>query len=539
MRFLQAKIQNNIVESPFEEATLEEKSIGEVLFTSLLKDPENVCIICSETGRSLANKEIYDMSRKFGSCLVRKGFKVGDTLCISSSNVPEYVVAILGAIAVGGKIATSSPAYTVDELSRQLKETKPKFLICEEMTYSVCAKAAEDTNIQEIFTFDKHGEVKCLAELIESEDGSLFKLHQHEDLKNSVAAILYSSGTTGAPKGTMLTHYNIVSNLLQINTNGQVRVTKGNTYFGLLPFFHSYGLFVVLLNCVYNSSRIVCYRNFMPTSFLEAITKFKVTHLNVVPYLTIFLAKHPEVLKYDLSHVKSLINAAAALDATPPTLNALKKRLPNALITQGFGMTELAPVAHNHPELGCEDINSVGYPVSRTQCKVIDIKTGETLSEGKKGELLVKGPQVMKGYLHNEEATAKTINSDGWLHTGDVAYWDNEGKFFIVDRIKELIKYKGLQVSPTELEKCLGGHPAIQDVGVVGIPDESRGELPAAAITLKPGYEEKVIEEEIHNYMAEKLSSHKQLHGGIKFVKLIPRGTTGKLNRKEILACFK
>ena len=301
------------------------------------------------------------------------------------------------------------------------------------------------------------------------------------DVRDHVMVLPYSSGTTGLPKGVMLTHYNLVANIAQME---HVLVyTDNEVGLSALPFFHIYGMQVLMNGMLTNGVTVLTMARFDMEQALELVAEHKVTRFFAVPPMVLGLAKAPIVDQYDLSSVKQVFSGAAPL--TVELQNECAERI-NCEVVQGFGMTELSPVTHCTPE-GRNKPGTSGVAVSNVESRIVDPETGEDQPVGERGELWVRGPMVMKGYLNNPEATAETIDAEGWLHTGDVAIVDEDGYFSIVDRIKELIKYNGFQVPPAELEGLIATHPKVLDVAVIGVPDDAAGELPKAFVQLAPG----------------------------------------------------
>jgi len=344
---------------------------------------------------------------------------------------------------------------------------------------------------------------------------------------NDLCALPYSSGTTGLPKGVMLSHRNIVANILQIYDHD--KTSSDNSFVGLLPFYHIYGMTVVLFYGMYLRIPTYVMDHFELPRFLNLITKKKITDLHLVPPVCVALAKHPLVDQYDLKHVKYILSGAAALSSDIEKL--LSKRL-GIPVRQGYGMTETSPVTHISPFVNNKS-GSIGKLLVNQELKLVSYDGSErTVGVGEEGEMCVKGPNLMLGYWKNEKATKNTMDSDGFLKTGDIATVDEDGFYFIVDRMKELIKFKGLQVAPAELEGILLSHPDISDCAVVGKQDEYAGELPTAYIVLKDKH--KVTEDEIHNFVNQKVASHKKLRGGIFFITAIPRSSSGKILRRVL-----
>jgi acyl-CoA synthetase (AMP-forming)/AMP-acid ligase II len=364
------------------------------------------------------------------------------------------------------------------------------------------------------------------------------------DPATDLVTLPYSSGTTGLPKGVMLTHRNLVANVAQ--TRALIDLQEDEKIIAVLPFFHIYGLTVLMNQGLAWGATVVTLPRFDLEDFLRTIQDYKITRAFVAPPILVAFAKHRLIDQYDLSSLRSILSGAAPLDEQLAL--AVEQRLrkgadTGVTVAQGYGMTELSPVSHTTPDEGHEPPGaeavtvrkgSVGYAIPNTECRLVDPATGEDAAEGERGELWIRGPQVMKGYLNNDQATRETVDSDGWLHTGDVAVVDDHGIYTVVDRVKELIKYKGYQVAPAELEAVLLGHPEIADAAVIGVPEKESGEeLPKAFVVRAPGSE--LSKDAVMAYMAEKVAPHKKIRF-VEFIDAVPKSAAGKILRKDLKA---
>jgi acyl-CoA synthetase (AMP-forming)/AMP-acid ligase II len=368
-------------------------------------------------------------------------------------------------------------------------------------------------------------------------------VHVDIDPATDLVTLPYSSGTTGLPKGVMLTHRNLVANVAQCRPlfdlhEGDERVIA------VLPFFHIYGLTVLMNQGLAWGCSVVTLPRFDLEQFLRTIADQRVTRAYVAPPILVAMAKHPLVDSFDLSSLRTITSGAAPLDES--LAHAVETRLrrgapDGVVVAQGYGMTELSPVSHTTPETGHEPPGagptpkgSVGYAIPNTECRLVDPATGTDAAPGERGELWVRGPQVMAGYLNNPQATADTLDAEGWLHTGDVAVVDDEGRYTVVDRVKELIKYKGYQVAPAELEAVLLGHPEIADAAVIGVQDADSGEeLPKAFVVRTPG--SSIGAADVQAFVAERVAPHKKIRL-VEFIEAVPKSAAGKILRKDLKA---
>jgi acyl-CoA synthetase (AMP-forming)/AMP-acid ligase II len=347
----------------------------------------------------------------------------------------------------------------------------------------------------------------------------------HIDPAEDLVALPYSSGTTGFSKGVMLTHRNLVANLVQ--SGACIEMTEDEKIMAFLPFFHIYGMTVIMNASLYHGATLVTMQRFELEPCLQAVQDYKVTRFFLVPPIVVVLAKSPVVDKYDLSSIARAFSGAAPLDAD--TARTVSERI-GCRFSQGYGLTETSPVSHCVPDSWSEvTAGSVGPSIPNTECKIVDVATERELGRNEDGEIWIRGPQVMKGYLNNDAATRSSIDADGFFHSGDIGHIDDRDQYFIVDRLKELIKYKGFQVAPAELEALLLSHPKIADAAVIGVHDEDGEEVPKAFVVLK----EPLSPEAIMEFVAANVAPHKKVRR-VEIVDQIPKSATGKILRRVL-----
>lgn len=350
------------------------------------------------------------------------------------------------------------------------------------------------------------------------------------DPAHDLAVLPYSSGTTGTPKGVMLTHRSIATNLAQLAplvSNG-----PDDRVLAVLPFFHIYGLTALMNAPLRNGATVVVLPRFDLKQFLATIEQHRITAVYVAPPIVLALAKHPLVADYDLSSLRYLVSAAAPLDAELAA--ACSRRLGLPPVLQAYGMTELSPGTHCVPlDTPNPPPGAVGKLIPNTEMRLVSLETGEDVGPGESGEILIRGPQVMKGYLGRPAETDAMIDPEGWLHTGDIGRTDGDGWLHVVDRVKELIKYKGYQVAPADLEALLLGHDAIADAAVIGVEDEDGNEVPKAFVVRQRGA--RLSEDEVIAYVAGQVAPYKKVRR-VEFLASVPRATTGKILRRELRA---
>ncbi len=483
-------------------------------------------LIDGASGRIFSYTELAQSIQQVAANLSKRGFGKGQVLGILSYNLPEYAIIFHAVASLGGINTTINPLYTEHEVTEQLADSGARFLVTVPPFIEKARHAAKAANIEELFVFGRAVEIENATPFDSLLQGNGKAPPVEIDPLNDLVALPYSSGTTGLPKGVMLTHHNLIANLRQME--GLCFFSHNDTLICVLPMFHIYGLVVILNMGLYSGATIVTMPRFDLELFLETVSKYKVTVAHLVPPIVLALSKHPLVDNYRLDHLKTIFSGAAPLDAS--LTQACMQRL-NCELRQGYGMTETSPVTHSSPaDFEKVKFGSVGTCAPNTECKIVDLQTGLPLGPNREGEICVRGPQVMKGYLNRPDATAATIDPDGWLHTGDLGYADEDGHFFIVDRAKELIKYKGFQVPPAELEALLLSHPAIADAAVIPLPDPEAGEVPKAYVVLR----EEVEPEAILQFVAERVAPHKKIRA-IEFTDNIPKSPSGKILRRVLV----
>ncbi|MCB0034951.1 MAG: 4-coumarate--CoA ligase family protein [Anaerolineales bacterium] len=515
-----------IFKSTYPDVEIPDRPLTHYLLEKMAPFGDKAALIDGPTGRTITYNQLSGAIRLVASSLSKRGFGKGDVLAIYSPNLPEYAIAFHAVVYLGGVVTTLNPLYTPDEVAHQLNDAGAKYILTIPMFLENAQKAAEKANIEEIFVFGEADGATPFASLLKS-DGQVpeVEFNPAEDL----AVLPYSSGTTGLPKGVMLTHHNIVANMAQAEGLEDFElVNETDTVIGVLPFYHIYGMVVIMNMSLARGATIVTVPRFDPIQFLEIIQKHKITRMNLVPPILVFLAKHPVVDNYDLSSLIEMTSGAAPLGEE--LASAVAARL-GCRVMQGYGMTETSPVATINPN---PDDNikytSAGLLLPNMEIKIADVETEEELGVGEDGEVWMRGPNIMKGYLNNKGATESTLTEDGWLKSGDIGHMDEEGHLYIVDRLKELIKYKGFQVAPAELEALLLGNEAVADVAVIPKPDEEAGEIPKAYVVLKGELEA----DELMSWVAGQVAPHKKIRD-VEFVSEIPKSASGKILRRVLV----
>ncbi len=499
-----------------------EQDIASFVFASVPERADKPALIDGPTGRTITFGELDAYSGALAGALAERGIGKGDSVCIYMPNLPEYAVIFHGVIRAGATNTTANPLYTAKELAHQLHDSGAKMIFTVPPFLDNAREAAEKEGVSEIVLVGAEGGEEGVTDYKQLLGAGAEPPQVSIDPGNDLAVLPYSSGTTGMPKGVMLSHRNLVANILQCD--GLLPLSDEDVLIGVLPFFHIYGMTVIMNMGLRNGATVVTMPRFDLPQFLSLIEDHSVSTAYVVPPIALALAKHPLIDEHDLTSLRMVMSGAAPLGAE--LTEQVSKRL-DCPVTQGYGMTELSPVTHLCP-LDKIKPGSIGLPVPGTETRIVDPETGE---DGDRGELWVRGPQVMKGYLNNDEATNETIDSDGWLHTGDIAEVDSDGYLAIVDRLKELIKYKGFQVPPAELEAILIAHPAVADCAVIGVPDEEAGELPKGFVVIAEGAE--ASDEELMEHVAADVSPQKKLRM-IERIEEIPKSASGKILRREL-----
>jgi 4-coumarate--CoA ligase len=508
---------------------LPEEGLFEFLEKAFKKHGDKMALIDASTDVKMTYPELLSKAYKLASFFQKRGYVKGDKLALMVPNCIEYQAIILGALAIGMTFTTCNPAYTVHEVKHWLTSCNARVLFTNSNLAENAEKAKEGTNVDILVSIDDMANDKIvnLSGLLQSEADENF-VRPSIDPKEDVAALVYSSGTTGLPKGVMLTHYNITTNILQMYNGSS---SHNDSILCLLPMFHIYAIDYVNFTHLMHGACVISIPKFEPLPFLKTIEKYKIETVPIVPPLALFMINHPVVAKFDLSCMKEVVVGAAPIDAV--VTNKFVAKFPGALLRQGYGSSE-SMITHFQPQdMNKQKPGSAGLILQHVEMKICSVETGEALCANEKGEVCLRGPQVMKGYFNNEEATAKSLGKDGWLRTGDLGYYDDEGNVFIIDRLKELIKYKGFQVAPAELEDTLLSHPSITDACVIGIPDERAGQLPRAYLVLAK--DSTVTEDDVNKHMEEYMAPHKQLRGGVVFVESIPKSASGKMLRRVLL----
>jgi acyl-CoA synthetase (AMP-forming)/AMP-acid ligase II len=531
------------------------------------RDSSVAWMIENDTGRRLFGEDIRRRTFALANSLkIKYNFGEDDVALIYSRNHIDYPIMMWAVHTLGGIISGANPDFSVGELSYQVEKTKPTLLVTLPECAETAAKAAQSagipldqivlfnvppsaTNLGAHTTARSHVSVDELVKLgSESEQVFEERKLQPGEAKTKLAFLSFSSGTTGKPKAVAIPHYSIIANVIQMAVHNKVnedycpwedrRFRPGDVVNGVLPLFHAYGMHINLHFCLFNAMTYVLFNKFNHVQMLEGIIRYRITHLMLVPPQIILLCKHPATERYDLSRVRCIMSGAAPL-ATEVN-ERLYQMFPEAHIGQTYGMTETCTIS---VMLGIEKKRGTPQAAGVIMPGVtIHVMKGDGTLAGydEEGELVVKSPSVANGYFNNKQATDETF-VDGWVKTGDVAKISRTGEVLVVDRLKEIMKVKGFQVAPAELEGCLLDHPDVASACVVGIPDDFCGEVPLAFIVLRTPAAERVacdrnaaqeVKASIMKHVADQKVGYKRLVGGIEFLDAIPTSPSGKLLRR-------
>jgi long-chain acyl-CoA synthetase len=543
------------------------KPIFTILEQTAKRVPNRLALIFS--GTEITYSELKELSERFASALVDLGVQKGDRVSIHLVNCPQFAIAYYGIMRIGATFTPLSPLLSPREFTYQLNDCQAETLITLDLLYPGIAASIPETKVKRVITTsiaDCFNPVTAMLKPLAKIDlpdtidmVSLLKKFPPFtgqvpiDTANDVAHLAYTGGTTGLSKGVVLTHANVEANVLQFGNWSSGAVVKEvdgvwemlypegvvpadlpilpdeGTAIVVVPWFHAMGTVGYLNAMIYGGNTMVVLPRFDPKEYLEAIIKYKATFIGGAPQLYIPLMNHPDFEKYDLSHVRIASSGAAPLPV------AIIEKLTGALgvdyISEGYGLTECTMGATmTPPSVAGARVGSVGLPVFDTEVKIVEVGTGKELPPGQEGEVLIKGPQVMKGYYNKSEATADVLK-DGWLYTGDLGKMDEDGYLFITDRLKDMIIYKGYNVYPRELEEILFRHPGIEQCAVVGKPDLDAGEIPVAFMKRVPGNE--VTREEVMQFINSQVAAYKKIRDVI-FLNEIPVSPAGKVLKRAL-----
>lgn len=517
------------IPSPYPDVSIPEVSLHRFLFGDGFGDRDgDIAVVDGSSGASLTFGELAGYVDRIAAALAERGIGAGDVVALFAPNNPYWVATFHGILRANAVVTSANSLYTPGELAHQLRDSGAELVVTVSPFLDRALAAMEEAGLgsDAVVVLDAADGHTTLRDLLGSTAATPPETVGPDDL----AVLPYSSGTTGLAKGVELTHRNLVANLCQIG--GQLDAESHSSILAVLPFFHIYGMTVMMNLGLHHRGTVVTMPKFDLEDFLRVVSEHEVKAVYIAPPVAVALAKHPVVDKYDLSCIETIVSGAAPLDGELG--HAVGRRL-GCRVVQGYGMTELSPVSHmipiDRPEVS---LDSVGFPVANVVCKLVDPVSGEEVGPGENGELWVKGPNVMRGYLNNPEATAATLDADGYLHTGDVATVTADGVFTIVDRIKELIKYKGYQVPPAELEALLLTNDKIADAAVIGVRDSDGEEVPKAFVVRQESGAD-LTEDEVMAFVAERIAPHKKVRV-VEFIDAIPKSAAGKILRKDLRA---
>ncbi|XP_043288608.1 4-coumarate--CoA ligase 1 [Venturia canescens] len=540
-KILEGSNGERIFTSPHANVQIPPETIPQFVWKNVHSNSNKVALECGITGRKYTYAQSRDAANYVARSLHSLGLQEGDIVALISPNAPESAIAFLGVLEAGMAVTTINPSYTVEEMKKQLTDSRAKAVITSaEIARGVliAAESALPSDAHKIVIEDGTCEIPegtiPFKDLV-TRGRTLPKLAEENWSPDNLAVLPYSSGTTGLPKGVELTHRNLVADMVMVDKSLEMSTAENQepgVIPAFLPFFHIYGMNVLMLPRLQLGSKLVTMPRFTPDIFLNVLDHHQCTHLFCVPPIVLFLGASPLVQKKHLEAMVSIFSGAAPLAESDVERVYKKFGMSNESLNflQGYGMTECSGVTFF--ESSNSKYASIGQPISCSEARLVDPLTGQDIATpGQTGELWLRGPHIMRAYSNNPEATTETV-VEGWLKTGDIAYFDQDHDFFITDRLKELVKVKGFQVPPAELEAILRTHPDVEDAAVVGIPDARSGEVPKAFVLRKEGAV--LSEEQVQRFVIGKVAEYKELRGGVTFVESIPRNPSGKILRMKL-----
>jgi acyl-CoA synthetase (AMP-forming)/AMP-acid ligase II len=514
-----------IFHSPHPDIDIPEGPYDALILAQAAARGDRAAFVDGASGRALSFAQVAEGVQRVAAALARRGFGRGDVLAVVLPNLPEYALVFHGVLRAGGVVTTANPLYTAEELAHQLGLTRACFVVTIPSCVDKVRAAAQGTAVREVFVVGDAAGATPFDELLrDAGPPPEVRIDPARDL----AVLPFSSGTSGRPKAVMLTHRNLVAITRQVEGAGLSSFDENARALAVLPFFHIYGMVALMSFPLYRGACCVTLPRFELENFLQVAQDQRATHLYLVPPIVLALAKHPLVDRYDLSSVRRINSGAAPLDAGVQLAVAARLRTG---VSQGYGMTEtsLAISITADGELQPRE-GASGRLLPNMQARIVDAASGALLGPGQDGEIVVRGPNVMQGYLDDPASTAACLDDEGWLRTGDIGHIDAEGYVYVVDRVKELIKYKGMQVAPSELEGVLLAHPAVADAAVIPSPDEEAGEIPKAFIVLKGEADAAAL----MAWVAQRVAPHKRIRL-LEIVPQIPKSPSGKILRRLLV----